>query len=169
MKITAQEEYGLRCLLRLAAVPAGSEFPLGIRDIAEAEGLSVPYVAKLLAILRQAGLIESVRGRQGGYRLARPAEEISLGEALRVLGEPLFEESSYCENHASPEGHDTCVHSNDCAVRAVWRGLDDLIAGVLNRVSLAELLVPEEAMERAFAAPGRVPLPLSGGARDRPI
>ena len=68
MKITAQEEYGLRCLLRLAR--AGDGRSLTIPEIAADEGLSVPYVAKLLAVLRQAGLIESVRGRSGGYRLA---------------------------------------------------------------------------------------------------
>src|SRR4051812_36244089 len=87
MKITAQEEYGLRCLLRLAQ--GGERQSLTLPEIAAAEGLSVPYVAKLLGVLRQAGLIESVRGRAGGYRLARTPAEIGLGSVLRVLGEPL--------------------------------------------------------------------------------
>ena len=84
MKITAQEEYGLRCLLRLARAEDGQS--LTIPEIAAAEGLSVPYVAKLLSVLRQAGLIESVRGRAGGYRLARPPAEIGLGSVLLVAG-----------------------------------------------------------------------------------
>ena len=90
MKITAQEEYGLRCLIRLAR--AYGEQPLTIPEVAAAENLSPPYVAKLLSVLRQAGLIESVRGRTGGYHLARPPAEVRLGVVLLALGEPLFEE-----------------------------------------------------------------------------
>ena len=75
MKITAQEEYGLRCLLRLARVEPDQP-PLTIPEIAADEKLSVPNVAKLLSVLRQAGLIESVRGRTGGYRLARPPADV---------------------------------------------------------------------------------------------
>src|SRR5712692_973158 len=94
MKITAQEEYGLRCLLRLAR--ASRDEPLTIPEIAAAEHLSVPYVAKLLSVLRQAGLIESVRGRYGGYHLVEEPSEIRLGPVLRALGEPLFDDD-YCE------------------------------------------------------------------------
>ena len=79
MKISSQEEYGLRCLMRLARV--GQSESLSIPEIAVGEGLSQPYVGKLLAVLRQAGIIESVRGRTGGYRLAMPPEDITLGVA----------------------------------------------------------------------------------------
>src|SRR5262249_58819187 len=82
MKITAQEEYGLRCLLRLARADGHS---LTIPEIAAVEGLSSPYVAKILAVLRQAGLIESVRGRAGGYRLAKSPAEIGLGSVLMSI------------------------------------------------------------------------------------
>ena len=160
MKITAQEEYGLRCLLRLAREPDGD--PSTIPEIAAAERLSVPYVAKLMHILRQAELVDSNRGRTGGYTLARPAEEISLGEALAVLGEPLFVDPGYCDRHHGTEPTEgSCVHTTDCAVRAVWRSLGDMIAGVLHRVSLAELLAPESAMEKLLRTPNRVALPLS--------
>ena len=160
MKITAQEEYGLRCLLRLAAQPRGE--PLTIPEIAVAERLSVPYVAKLMHILRQAELVDSNRGRTGGYTLARPADEISLGEALALLGEPLFADPSYCDrHHGTEDAKGSCVHTTDCAVRAVWRSLGDMIAGVLYRVSLAELLAPESAMEELLRTPNRVALPLS--------
>ena len=160
MKITAQEEYGLRCLLRLAREPDGD--PLTIPEIAAAERLSVPYVAKLMHILRQAELVDSNRGRTGGYTLARPADEVSLGEALAVLGEPLFVDPGYCDRHHGTEPTEgSCVHTTDCAVRAVWRSLGDMIAGVLHRVSLAELLAPESAMEKLLRTPSRVSLPLS--------
>src|SRR5260370_8079238 len=98
MKITAQEEYGLRCLLRLAQAAEGQS--LTLPDIASGEGLSVPYAAKLLTVLRQAGLIASVRGRAGGYRLARPPEHIPLRPLLLTLAEPLFAEPTH--SHLPP-------------------------------------------------------------------
>src|SRR5215471_14867604 len=119
MKITSQEEYGLRCLLHLARVPEGQS--LTIPEIAAAEGLSHPYVAKLLAILRQGGLIESVRGRTGGYWLAAPPSEISLGSVLQVLGEPLFDDPGYCQRHAGTEAEGSCVHKGACTLRALWQ------------------------------------------------
>ena len=81
MKITAQEEYGLRCLLRLAKAESGVAT---LPEIAVAEGLSQPYVAKLMAVLRNAGIIESTRGRTGGYRLAQPIDTVGLGTLLQM-------------------------------------------------------------------------------------
>src|SRR5262245_43216804 len=109
MKITAPEEYGLRCLIHLGRVAEGQS--LTIPEVAAAEGLSQPYVAKLLGVMRQGGLIESVRGRTGGYRLARPASEIRLGAVMRVLGEPLFDGDGFCQKHSGTEAADgNCVH-----------------------------------------------------------
>jgi Rrf2 family protein len=136
MKITAQEEYGLRCLLRLAR--AGEA--LTIPDIAESERLSPPYVAKLLAVLRQAGFIASVRGRTGGYHLARPAAEVKLGEVMRALGEPLFEDPTYCERHASPDAGGTCVHNDGCTLRVIWQTLEQWMRHFLDQVTLADLM-----------------------------
>jgi Rrf2 family protein len=140
MKISSQEEYGLRCLLRLARAEGES---LTIPEIAAAEGLSVPYVGKLLAVLRQAGLIESVRGRAGGYRFARAAESIGLGSVLMVLGEPLFEDPSYCIRHAGTETDGQCVHLNGCTLRALWHTLEQLIRHTLDQITLADLLQNE--------------------------
>jgi Rrf2 family protein len=143
MKITAQEEYGLRCLLRLAR--AGEGHSLTIPDIAAVEGLSEPYVAKLLAVLRRAGLIDSVRGRTGGYRLARTPAEIGLGSLLLVLGEPLFNEPEYCERHkgtaTATEG--ICVHHGACSLRGLWNTLEQWIRGTLDQITLADLLQNE--------------------------
>src|SRR6266446_7019764 len=116
MKISAQEEYGLRCLLRLAQTEGYSQT---LPEIAAAEGLSVPYVAKLMAVLREAGLVDSVRGRSGGYTLSRPPDEIGLGSLLLVLGEPLFDEPGYCERHAGVSDG-VCVHRGGCSLRALW-------------------------------------------------
>ncbi|MFQ3649871.1 MAG: Rrf2 family transcriptional regulator [Gemmataceae bacterium] len=139
MKITAQEEYGVRCLLRLAR--AGQA--LTIPEIAAHEQLSVAYVGKLLMLLRQAGLVESVRGRSGGYHLSRPADEISLGEALLALGEPLFDDPGYCSRHAGPETTGPCVHTDGCHLRGLWQTLAEYMQHILQQVTLQDLLTGE--------------------------
>ncbi len=142
MKIMAQEEYGLRCLLRLARAAEGQS--LTLPEIAAAEGLSVPYVAKLLSGLRRAGMIGSVRGRSGGYRLARPPAQIGLGSLLLVLGEPLFDEPNYCERHAGSASDGAgCVHHGACSLRALWLTLEQWIRGTLDQITLADLLQSE--------------------------
>jgi Rrf2 family protein len=141
MKISAQEEYGLRCLLQLARV--GPTESLSIGQIAEAEGLSSPYVAKLLALLRQGGFVDSVRGRAGGYRLSRPAEQIALGPLLAHLGEPLFEEPGYCERHAGTETGGCCVHlGHSCSLRSLWLTLETWFRATLDHLTVADLLRP---------------------------
>ncbi len=146
MKITAQEEYGLRCLLRFARTGVGQS--LTIPEIAAAEGLSAPYVAKLLAILRQGGLIESVRGRNGGYRLTAEPAALGLGSALLVLGQPLFDDPGYCERHAGTEEAGPCVHRESCTLRALWCALEHWMRQALNRISLADLLQDETHIPR---------------------
>ena len=140
MKISAQEEFGLRCLLRLARAEEGQS--LTIPEIATAEGLSAAYVAKILAVLRQGGLVESVRGRAGGYRLPAAPAEISLGAVLGVLGEPLFEEA-YCQKHSGSESDGNCVHHDGCTLRALWQTLESWMRRTLDQVTLADLLQSE--------------------------
>src|SRR5262245_10067997 len=140
MKITAQEEYGLRCLTRLAKAENQTAT---LPEIAAAEGLSAPYVAKLMGVLRHAGIIDSVRGRAGGYRMAKAPGDIGLGSLLLILGEPLFDEPSYCHKHAgiSPSGN--CVHRGGCSLRALWFTLEQWIRSSLDQVTLADLLQSE--------------------------
>jgi Rrf2 family protein len=151
MKITSQEEYGLRCLLRLAR--AGDGRSLTIPEIAADEGLSVPYVAKLLAVLRQAGLIDSVRGRSGGYHLAAAPEQISLGSVMAALGEPLFNEPSFCDKHPGTETTDgRCVHIGGCTLRALWHTLEEWMRKALDRITLADLLLGEGQLTELLRA-----------------
>lgn len=145
MKITALEEYGLRCVLRLALAPEGE--PVTVGEVAEREGLTVPYVGKLMSVLRQSGLVESVRGRSGGYVLTRPAADISVEEVLGALGEPLFS-ASYCESH--PGVLDVCSHSGNCSIRSVWQVLGEMIHRVLRDTSLADLCLQEERLASHF-------------------
>ena len=141
MKISSQEEYGLRCLLRLAR--GDEQSSLTIPEIAHAEGLSAPYVAKLLAVLREAGLIKAQRGRDGGYHLTRNPSAIGLGEVLLSLGEPLFDDPGYCQRHAGAVTDGNCVHQGDCTLRALWQTLEQWVRKSLDRITLADLLQNE--------------------------
>jgi Rrf2 family protein len=135
MKISAPEEYGLRCLLRLSK--AGGDGSLTINEIAEAEGLSVANVRKLMMILREAGLVQSVRGRAGGYALSFPPSEITVGKVFDSLSGRFYDDS-FCGKHS---GELTiCINSNACAVRSLWNVLDGLLWGVLNRTRLSDLM-----------------------------
>lgn len=141
MKVTAQEEYGLRCLLQVAAAPAGA--PVTLTEIARREGMSVPHVAKLMGALRQGGLVESVRGRAGGYVLARAPEQVSVLEVLMGLGERLFD-SEYCTRYHGTND-EACVHASGCSIRSVWSRVESIVSDVLRRTTIADLLRMEEA------------------------
>lgn len=138
MKLSAQEEYGLRCLLTLARSVPGTS--LTIPQIAAAERISGPNVAKLLRVLKKGGFVAALRGQSGGYTLARPASEINLGEALGCLGGRIFD-SAFCDRHSSESRE--CGHSSDCSVRSVWRLVQSAVDDVLGRLTLADLLVRE--------------------------
>ena len=141
MKISAQEEYGLRCLMRLAQAVDGQS--LTLPEIAAAEGLSVAYVAKLMGGMRAAGLIDSVRGRSGGYRLAKNPADIGLGSLLLVLGEPLFDDPGYCQRHAGVASDGNCVHHGACSLRALWYTIEQWMRSSLDQITLADLLQSE--------------------------
>jgi len=154
MQLLASEEYGLRCLLQVARSASGA--PISISQIADAEGLSPEYAAKLLRELRIGGLVESVRGAEGGYRLARPPEEISVWSALEVFGGAFFSEQ-FCECHGGQQRQ--CVRSSDCGLRALWRAVQAALRDTLARIHLADLRRDERAMA-AWLDPIRlVPLP----------
>src|SRR5436189_1023987 len=97
MKITAQEEYGLRILIRIAGCL--DKDGMSIPQLSEAEGLSSHYIAKLTRILRMDGFINSTPGNKGGYILAMPAEEIIINKVLKTLGGALFDKE-FCGSHA---------------------------------------------------------------------
>lgn len=134
MHITAQEEYGLRCLLRVAA--HGSDDPVRTQEVAVAEGLSLEYAAKLMRTLKNGGFVTSMRGAAGGYLLARPASEISVWEVLEALGGPLYEEK-FCEAHTGSQRD--CTHHSNCSLRALWRSVNGILKASLSAISLADL------------------------------
>ena len=118
MHLLAQEEYGLRCLLQVARYPGPG--PMTIPEIAEGEGLSPEYTAKLMRALRQSGLVTSTRGPGGGYRLSGDPHTITVWEVVAALGGLFFPES-FCESHPGRQGD--CVHTRNCSLRALWRAV----------------------------------------------
>ena len=142
MKLTAQEEYGLRCLLRVAE--AGEIESLTIPEIGRAAALSIAYVAKLMRILRQGEFVKSVRGQTGGYTLARSPENIPVGEVLAVLGGRLFE-PGFCDQFSGLKR--LCTHSVDCSIRSLWRAVQSAVDSVLTGITLQDLLQKESDMK----------------------
>lgn len=135
MRISALEEYGLRCLLALAE--AGCDKQLSIADIAKREAISVPYASKLLAILRKTGLVNAVRGRGGGFCIARPASEINLLEVITALGGPLID-PNHCRRYSG--NLEKCIHTENCSVHYTLIGLSRLVGEFLSRTSLEDVL-----------------------------
>jgi Rrf2 family protein len=141
MKFSSQEEYGLRCLLRIAR--EGGRAGLTIPEISEGEGISSFYVAKLMRILRRAGLVRSARGKIGGYTLSRPPDQIAVSEALAALGGRLFE-SDFCTDHPGVEP--TCARLVDCSIRSLWRAVQNAVDRVLSKTTLTDMLRNEQEM-----------------------
>ena len=139
MRLSAQEEYGLRCLLFVARrSPGPDSVPTSIRDISEGEGLSVDYVAKLVRVLRQADLLVSSRGAAGGFALARSADQLSMQQILSSLDGPLFDEA-FCDAHAGVLSD--CAHAGpSCTVRSLWTQLSAAFEAVLSKITLADLV-----------------------------
>ncbi len=141
MKLTSQEEYGLRCLLRVGR--AGQGESLTIPELSRAEGISEPNVAKMMRVLRRGGFVTSTRGQSGGYALSRPAGEIMVGQVLATLGGRLYE-AAFCEGHSGLER--SCMHMPDCSIRSVWRLVQRAVDQVLGKITLKDLLKSEPEM-----------------------
>ncbi len=142
MKITALEEYGLRCLVCIAK--REEDEPISARKIAEAEGLSLPYTQKLLRELSEGGIVEAQRGAHGGYYLARPVDEISLGDVMRQL-DGMVELDEFCDEHTGQR--ESCVHVCNCSIRPVWARISKFLARTLDNIPISVLTEGEEEVE----------------------
>jgi len=146
LHLSAQAEYGLRCLLQVAERGNGGN--LTIPEISRAENLSVPNVAKLMRLLRLGGLVQSTRGVSGGYTLTTSANKVTVAEVLGLLGGPLYS-PMFCGSHTGKE--EVCTHSADCSLRPVWRNLQLVLTGVLGQITLQDLLCHEDDISRRIA------------------
>jgi Rrf2 family protein len=154
MKLSSQEEYGLRCLVQLARKGPGAS--LTIAEMSQAEGISAPNVAKIMRVLRKSGLVKSTRGQAGGYALARPAAEIPVSEILGALGGRLFDQT-FCERHAGLAR--LCYNLGDCSIRPVLREIQSAVDQVLSALTLKSLLMSEREVS-VSVSPRAVPLPI---------
>jgi len=132
MKISTRSEYGIRVLLALAR--AADQDPLSLTTIARRERLPHAYLEQLVADLRRGGLVTATRGQAGGYRLARPPEQISLATAIRTLDGPLLEMPC-----AGVESAERCDRPEPCSVHEAYERLFASIDSTLGTTTLAEL------------------------------
>jgi Rrf2 family protein len=144
MKISAQEEYGLRCLLQLATLRESES--LTLPQIAEREGISAANAGKLMWLLNKAGFVSAMRGTKGGYSLARPAGDIRLNEVIKVLDADVL--SKHCESYTGVL--DSCVHKGDCGIRPVIVGLHEIVENALSQITLAQLVGTEKKVDERF-------------------
>ena len=138
MKISAQDEYGLRILLQIAR--ANSEEGINLSQIGELENISQAYAAKITRLLRIAGFIQSIRGQKGGYILAKSPSEIKINHVLKAMGGAMFDEK-FCGQHAGTMS--LCTNSVDCSLRSLWTILQSNMDRLLDQISLKDLMKSE--------------------------
>jgi len=136
MRLSTKGRYGVRALVDIALNCDGG--PVLLRDIAKRQGISAQYLEHLVAPLIRAGILRSIRGAKGGIVLAKPPEEISLSRVIEVL-----------EGSVAPvecvDNPGLCARSDECATRDVWSDIKAAIMGVLESLTLKDLMDRQKA------------------------
>jgi Rrf2 family protein len=140
MIFTTKAEYGVRLLVELGR-HEGAE-AVSLKAIAEAEGLPLAYLERIVALLKRAELVESTRGAHGGYRLARPANEITMDEAVLALEGAVAPMACFVDDR---DGRGVlCSHEADrghgCATKLLWTRVQGSVVEALRRTTLADLV-----------------------------
>ncbi|MFO7918387.1 MAG: Rrf2 family transcriptional regulator [Anaerolineae bacterium] len=135
MKVSARERTSLRAMEEFAR--RYGQGPTALREVAEVQGLPLPYLGRVAVSLRRAGLLESVRGAHGGYLLSRTPSEISVGDIFRAV------EGSIVPLECTDGEGATCANVSDCAARSVWQAVTRRLEETLDSTSLADLLQRE--------------------------
>lgn len=143
MKLSTKGRYGLRAAIDLALY--GEEEAVSIQSISARQQISDSYLEQLVGKLKKAGLVTSVRGAQGGYRLAKPAEEISVGDVLRAM------EGSIEAVSCGTEKSTNCVGQNLCAARYVWERVNKSIQETVDSIMISQLAEESRRMQEAAA------------------
>ncbi|MBD5543629.1 MAG: Rrf2 family transcriptional regulator [Lachnospiraceae bacterium] len=139
MKISTKGRYALRLMLDLALHDTGE--PIRIKEISIRQDISDKYLEQIVSVLNKAGMVKSIRGPQGGYRLAKAPEQYTVGAILR-LTEGSLAPVSCLENEPNE-----CPRQEQCATLLLWQKLNDAISDVVDRITLADLV--EWQQERA--------------------
>lgn len=131
MKISTKGRYALRLMLDLALQDNGE--PVRLKDVAARQEISLKYLEQIISVLQKLGYVKSIRGPQGGYRLAKPPETYTAGMILQAI------EGDMAPVSCLAKVHDSCPREADCVTLRLWRELDDAIKGVLEKYTLADL------------------------------
>lgn len=141
MKLSTKGRYGLKAVIDIAM---NSEEPVALSSIAQRQSISVSYLEQLIAKLKKAGIVNSIRGAQGGYVLARCAQDISVGEILRAL-----EGDLYPVDCAEINGVEKfCTSSDRCVTKHVWKRITDSINDAVDGIMLSELVEEGKAIQK---------------------
>ena len=132
MKLSSRGHYGLRALAHLAQ--KGSHQPVPLRQIAQSEQIPEAFLEQIFLDLRKAGIVKSIRGAKGGYKLASPPKDIVVGNIVRVL-----EGSFNIIDCLEDEDGNCCNKTEDCTTKIVWEKVRDSMATVLDGMNLADL------------------------------
>ncbi len=147
MKLSTKGRYGLRALLDVALY--AEEEPVSLRNISERQGISEAYLEQLMPKLKKAGLIESTRGAAGGYRLTRPASEISVGDVLRALEGEL--DAVDCPGlKEKPDGEEGCTNADTCVTKYVWQQINESITKTVDGIKLGTLVEQSRHLHDAY-------------------
>ena len=156
MLFSTKAEYGVRLMIELGRQPGST--PVSLNSVAEAERLPLSYLEHLVAKLRKAGLVTSTRGAHGGYRLAKPAAEITMDAVVQALEGQIAPMECF---HETPEGRVLCSHeellvggddaAGGCATKLLWTRVQNGVTKALAGTTLAELV--------EFSAPHPQPTP----------
>ena len=141
MNITSKGRYALRVMIDLAQHP--DEGFVSLKTVAERQGISMKYLEMIVSSLKKAELVESTRGKEGGYRLSRSPADYSVGEILRCLEDNLAPVSCI------KDGEIQCDKAAACVTLPMWKELDELTNTYLDGVSLQDLLTGEKWQTKA--------------------
>lgn len=141
MKLSTKGRYGLRALIDLAV--HSEEEAVSISSVSTRQGISESYLEQLVGKMRRAGLVVSIRGAQGGYQLAKPPSEISVGDILRSLEGNL--DAVECPGLNEETG---CEEADFCVTKYVWQRINDSITEAVDGITL-EQLVEESKKNKA--------------------
>jgi len=152
MKLSKKGEYALRALIDLGIAAAVGRRLVQVSELAENERLPIKFLEQIMQLLKDAGLVESVRGKFGGYKLARPAGKITIGQVVRLIDGPLAPIG--CVSQTAYEKC-SCPDETHCGLRMVMLDVRNAISGILDRYSIADVV---EVTLRKMRRDG-VPLP----------
>lgn len=144
MKISAKGDYACRALLELA-LKYEATTPVHVSEIADKQKIPKKYLVQILVMLKSAGLVRSKRGVEGGYMLARPPSEITLGEVVRVVDGPLLPVRCSSEDDTS-----TCELIPTCAIHPVWEQVREAIAEIVDNITYEDLCRQTDKMAQMY-------------------